>query len=191
MGLRRVSRADRAGGCWIRASRADVELATGDFERLDIIDAAMRGVETVLLVSPAVRAQEIAVIDSAVRRGGRHIVEITGNVSADSLGDRRRCQGADRGTPGSRWPDPTWSPTPTRSCLTRSGTLSGTAGPVPLSTGDDPAGVFPKRSRPSRLGHSAWSPRETRCGCRTTWNQSPAVQHVACALTAGHVAAFT
>jgi uncharacterized protein YbjT (DUF2867 family) len=75
-----------------RAPHADVEIATGDFERPDTIDAAMRGVETVLLVSPAVPAQEIAVIDSAVRQGARHIVKITSKASADSPVDRRRGQ---------------------------------------------------------------------------------------------------
>lgn len=74
------------------APHADVEIAAGDFERPDTIDAAMRGVETVLLVSPAVPAQEIAVIDSAARQGARHIVKITSKASADSPVDRRRGQ---------------------------------------------------------------------------------------------------
>jgi uncharacterized protein YbjT (DUF2867 family) len=34
------------------ARQDDVEIVTGDFDRPDTIDAAMRGVETVLLVSP-------------------------------------------------------------------------------------------------------------------------------------------
>jgi uncharacterized protein YbjT (DUF2867 family) len=75
-----------------RAPYADVEIVTGDFDRPDTIDAAMRGVETVLLVSPAVPAQEIAVIDSAVRQGVRDIVKITSKASADSPVDRRRGQ---------------------------------------------------------------------------------------------------
>ena len=33
----------------------------------------MRGIGTVLLVSPAVPAQEIAVIDNAVRQGATHV----------------------------------------------------------------------------------------------------------------------
>lgn len=75
-----------------RAPDADVEIVVGDFDRPDTIDAAMRGIETVLLVSPAVPAQEIAVIDSAVRQGARHIVKITSKASADSPVDRRRGQ---------------------------------------------------------------------------------------------------
>jgi len=79
-----------------RAPRVDapsvVEIATGDFERPDTLDAAMRGIDTVLLVSPAVPAQEIAVIDSAVRQGVTHIVKITSKASADSPVDRRRGQ---------------------------------------------------------------------------------------------------
>jgi uncharacterized protein YbjT (DUF2867 family) len=75
-----------------RAPDADVEIVVGDFDRPDTIDAAMRGIETVLLVSPAVPAQEIAVIDSAVRQGARHIVKITSKASGDSPVDRRRGQ---------------------------------------------------------------------------------------------------
>lgn len=75
-----------------RAPHGDVEIVTGDFDRPDTIDAAMRGVETVLLVSPAVPVQEIAVIDSAVRQGARHIVKISSKASADSPVDRRRGQ---------------------------------------------------------------------------------------------------
>ncbi|MDN3359650.1 NmrA family NAD(P)-binding protein [Actinomadura sp. DC4] len=75
-----------------RAPRGDVEIVTGDFDRPDTLDVAMRGVETVLLVSPAVPAQEIAVIDSAVREGVRHMVKVSSKASADSPVDRRRGQ---------------------------------------------------------------------------------------------------
>jgi uncharacterized protein YbjT (DUF2867 family) len=75
-----------------RAPHRSVEIATGDFDRPDTLDAAMRGVETVLLVSPAVPAQEIAVIDSAARQGVTHIVKVTSKASADSPVDRRRGQ---------------------------------------------------------------------------------------------------
>jgi uncharacterized protein YbjT (DUF2867 family) len=67
-----------------RAPRAEVEVVTGDFEHADTLDAAMRGIETVILVSPAVPAQEIAVIGRAARQGVRHIVKITSKASADS-----------------------------------------------------------------------------------------------------------
>lgn len=75
-----------------RAPHGDVEIVTGDFDRPDTLDAAMRGIDTVLLVSPAVPAQEIAVIDSAVHHGVTHIVKITSKASADSPVDRRRGQ---------------------------------------------------------------------------------------------------
>lgn len=52
----------------------------------------MRGVDTLLLVSPAVPAQEIAVIDSAVRNGVTHVVKVTSKASADSPVGRRRGQ---------------------------------------------------------------------------------------------------
>jgi uncharacterized protein YbjT (DUF2867 family) len=75
-----------------RAPHGDVGIVTGDFDRPDTLDTAMRGVDTVLLVSPAVPAQEIAVIDSAVRHGVTHVVKITSKASADSPVDRRRGQ---------------------------------------------------------------------------------------------------
>lgn len=75
-----------------RAPQVDVEVVSGDFDRPDTLDAATRGIDTVLLVSPAVPAQEIAVIDSAVRNGITHVVKITSKASADSPVDRRRGQ---------------------------------------------------------------------------------------------------
>jgi uncharacterized protein YbjT (DUF2867 family) len=75
-----------------RVPHRNVEIVTGDFDRPDTLDPAMRGIDTVLLVSPAVPAQEIAVIDSAVRQGVSHIVKVTSKASADSPVDRRRGQ---------------------------------------------------------------------------------------------------
>src|ERR1700760_3567623 len=75
-----------------RARLDGVEVVAGDFDRPDTLDAAMRGIDTVLLVSPAVPAQEIAVIDSAVRQGVTHVVKVTSKASADSPVDRRRGQ---------------------------------------------------------------------------------------------------
>ncbi|MEV6442975.1 NmrA family NAD(P)-binding protein [Amycolatopsis sp. NPDC051716] len=76
-----------------RAGLADeIEVVTGDFDHPDTLDAALAGVGTVILVSPAVPAQEIAVVDSAVRNGVTHIVKITSKASPDSPVDRRRGQ---------------------------------------------------------------------------------------------------
>jgi uncharacterized protein YbjT (DUF2867 family) len=75
-----------------RAPQDGVETATGDFDRPATLDAAMHGIDTVLLVSPAVPPQEIAVIDSAVRQGVAHVVKVTSKASADSPVDRRRGQ---------------------------------------------------------------------------------------------------
>jgi uncharacterized protein YbjT (DUF2867 family) len=52
----------------------------------------MRGVSSVVLVSPAIPAQELAVVDSAVRAGVKHVVKITSKASADSPIARRRGQ---------------------------------------------------------------------------------------------------
>lgn len=70
----------------------EIEIVVGDFERPDTLNAALTGVDTVILVSPAVPAQEIALIESAVRQEVRHIVKITSKASADSPVERRRGQ---------------------------------------------------------------------------------------------------
>jgi uncharacterized protein YbjT (DUF2867 family) len=73
-------------------AQAGAEIAEGDLDVPGTLDEAMKGVTTVVLVSPGVPAQEINVIDSAVRAGAGHIVKITSNASADSPIARRRWQ---------------------------------------------------------------------------------------------------
>jgi uncharacterized protein YbjT (DUF2867 family) len=73
-------------------AQAGVEVAEGDLEVPATIDAAMQGVSAVLLVSPAIPAQELNVVDSAVRAGAGHVVKITSKASADSPIARRRAQ---------------------------------------------------------------------------------------------------
>jgi uncharacterized protein YbjT (DUF2867 family) len=68
------------------------EIVEGDFEKPATLDAALAGVGTVILVSPAVPAQELTVVDRAVRAGVGHIVKITSKASADSPIARRRGQ---------------------------------------------------------------------------------------------------
>jgi uncharacterized protein YbjT (DUF2867 family) len=73
-------------------AQAGAEVAEGDLEVPATIDAAMRGVSTMVLVSPAVPAQELNVVGSAVRAGVSHVVKITSKASADSPIARRRGQ---------------------------------------------------------------------------------------------------
>ena len=75
-----------------RAQPAGVEVVSGDFDDAGSLDAAMRGVDTLVLVSPAVPRQEIAVIDSAVRNGVTHVVKATSKATSDSPVERRRGQ---------------------------------------------------------------------------------------------------
>ena len=56
------------------------------------IDEAMDGVTSVVLVSPAVVAQELNVVTSAARAGVGHIVKASSTASADSPIARRRGQ---------------------------------------------------------------------------------------------------
>ncbi len=71
---------------------AGVEVVHGDLEQAETIDAAMAGVTSVILVSPAVPPQELAVVASAARAGVGHVVKITSKASADSPIARRRGQ---------------------------------------------------------------------------------------------------
>ncbi|HEY5358012.1 MAG TPA: NmrA family NAD(P)-binding protein [Streptosporangiaceae bacterium] len=73
-------------------AQAGVEVAEGDLEVPATIGAAMQGVAAVVLVSPAIPAQELSVVDSAVRAGVGHVVKITSKASADSPITRRRGQ---------------------------------------------------------------------------------------------------
>jgi uncharacterized protein YbjT (DUF2867 family) len=68
------------------------EVAVGDLGMPASLDEAMTGIKTVVLVSPAVPAQELAVIASAVRAGAGHVVKATSKASADSPIARRRWQ---------------------------------------------------------------------------------------------------
>jgi uncharacterized protein YbjT (DUF2867 family) len=68
------------------------EIVEGDFEQPASLDAALTGVSTVILVSPAVPVQELNVIGSAARAGVDHIVKITSKASVDSPIARRRGQ---------------------------------------------------------------------------------------------------
>jgi uncharacterized protein YbjT (DUF2867 family) len=73
-------------------AEAGAEVTQGDLEIPATIDAAMQGVSAVVLVSPALPAQELNVVASAVRAGVGHVVKITSKASADSPIARRRGQ---------------------------------------------------------------------------------------------------
>jgi uncharacterized protein YbjT (DUF2867 family) len=73
-------------------AQGGVDVVAGDLGDPATIDAAMRGASIVVLVSPAIPAQELNVVDSAVRAGVEHVVKITSKASADSPIARRRDQ---------------------------------------------------------------------------------------------------
>jgi uncharacterized protein YbjT (DUF2867 family) len=68
------------------------EIAAGDLDVPASIDEAMSGISGVVLVSPAVPAQELNVVASAARAGTGYIVKATSKASADSPIARRRWQ---------------------------------------------------------------------------------------------------
>ena len=73
-------------------ARAGIDVVRGDLGEPSTVDRAMEGVSAVVLVSPAIPAQELAVVDSAARAGVDHVVKITSKASADSPIARRRGQ---------------------------------------------------------------------------------------------------
>jgi uncharacterized protein YbjT (DUF2867 family) len=73
-------------------AEAGAEVAIGDLDVPASIDAAMTGITTVVLVSPAVPVQELNVIGAAAREGAGHIIKATSKASADSPIARRRWQ---------------------------------------------------------------------------------------------------
>jgi uncharacterized protein YbjT (DUF2867 family) len=73
-------------------AQAGADVAVGDLDVPATVDAAMRGVSAVVLVSPAIPAQELNVVASAAGAGVGHVVKITSKASADSPIARRRDQ---------------------------------------------------------------------------------------------------
>jgi uncharacterized protein YbjT (DUF2867 family) len=71
---------------------AGAAIARADFDDPASIDQAMAGVDTVILVSPAVPAQELNVVASAARHGVKSVIKVTSQASADSPIARRRGQ---------------------------------------------------------------------------------------------------
>jgi uncharacterized protein YbjT (DUF2867 family) len=73
-------------------AEAGAEIAVGDLDVPASLDEVMTGIGTVALVSPAMPAQELNVIRSAVRAGAGHVIKATSKASADSPIARRRWQ---------------------------------------------------------------------------------------------------
>ena len=71
---------------------AGAEIAAGDLGVPASIDEAMSGVSGVVLVSPAVPAQELNVVASAARADAGHVVKATSKAPAGSPIARRRWQ---------------------------------------------------------------------------------------------------
>jgi uncharacterized protein YbjT (DUF2867 family) len=73
-------------------AEAGAEVAVGDLDVPATVDEAMTGIKTVVLVSPAVPAQELNVIRGAARAGVTHVTKVTSKASPDSPIARRRWQ---------------------------------------------------------------------------------------------------
>ena len=71
---------------------AGAEVVVGDLDVPASLDEAMTGVSAVVLVTPAIPAQELNVVRSAARADVGHVVKATSKASADSPIARRRWQ---------------------------------------------------------------------------------------------------
>ena len=88
----RVLVRDPTGATAQALASAGAEVAKGDLSVPASIDEAMKGVKSVVLVSPAVPTQELNVVASAAQSGVSHIVKATSKASSDSPIARRRWQ---------------------------------------------------------------------------------------------------
>jgi uncharacterized protein YbjT (DUF2867 family) len=66
------------------------EIVVGDLDSLPSIDKAMKGIKTVVLISPGIPAQELNVVQSAKNAGVEQVIKVTNNASADSPIAQRR-----------------------------------------------------------------------------------------------------
>ncbi|MET9263155.1 NmrA family NAD(P)-binding protein [Amycolatopsis sp. NPDC004079] len=73
----------------VRTPSGGTDEVIGDFDRPDTLDAALRDVDTLLLIGPAV-ASQIAVLDRAVAHGVRHVVRVTNHKAVDDSPVARR-----------------------------------------------------------------------------------------------------
>lgn len=71
-------------------TQVGVEVVPGDLSDRACIDRALRGVSVVVLVSPGVPGEELAIVAGAVAAGVQHVVKITSDASPDSPIQRRR-----------------------------------------------------------------------------------------------------
>jgi uncharacterized protein YbjT (DUF2867 family) len=88
----RVLVRDPATATAAELAAAGAQVAGGDLGDPASIDEAMAGVSAVVLVSPAVPAQELNVVASAAKAGVAHVVKATSKASPDSPIARRRGQ---------------------------------------------------------------------------------------------------
>ena len=71
---------------------AGIDVVVGDLDDPSSLQAALDGVSSIILVSPAVPAQELRVVDAAVAGDVKHVVKVTSKASRDSPIERRRGQ---------------------------------------------------------------------------------------------------
>lgn len=68
------------------------EIVVGDLDSSPSIDKAMKGIKTVVLVSPGLPAQELNVVQSAKSARVEQVIKVTNDATADSPIARRRWQ---------------------------------------------------------------------------------------------------
>ncbi|MBN9746929.1 MULTISPECIES: NmrA family NAD(P)-binding protein [unclassified Amycolatopsis] len=73
----------------VRTPSGGADEVVGDFDRPDTPDAALRGVDTLVLIGPAV-ASQLTVLDRAAANGVRHVVRVTNHKAVDDSPVARR-----------------------------------------------------------------------------------------------------
>ncbi|WP_275290657.1 NmrA family NAD(P)-binding protein [Amycolatopsis sp. La24] len=73
----------------VRTPSGGTDEVVGDFDRPDTLDAALRAVDTLVLIGPAV-ASQLTVLDRAAANGVRHVVRVTNHKAVDDSPVARR-----------------------------------------------------------------------------------------------------
>jgi uncharacterized protein YbjT (DUF2867 family) len=83
-------------------AQGGVDVVTGDLNDRSVLDAAMRDVSAVILVSPAIPAQEIAVIDAVVGWDTRHHDRVSASADVSAVQTDRTLSSAASANVGQR-----------------------------------------------------------------------------------------
>jgi uncharacterized protein YbjT (DUF2867 family) len=150
---------------------AGVELVTGDLDNPAAVQDALNGVDSVVLVSPAVPSQELAVVAAAADAGVTHIVKVSSKASPDSPVARRRGQSEiEAGLLASQVPHTLLRPNAYMQNLLAVGPVVAATGGFAASTGNGQVGLTDARDVAAVAAHLVGNPGH---GGKTYWVTGP------------------